>query len=108
MTLNTMSRLWKKINKYIRPVMTVLLIATLLQIMDPAPRSASAATVVLVGAGDIASCGYTTDTATAKLLDSISGTVFTTGDNVYPNGTYSEYTNCYHPTWGKHKSRTKP
>ena len=108
MTLNTKSRLWKKTNKFIRPVMTVLLIATLLQMMETAPRSASAATVVLVGAGDIASCGYTTDTATARLLDSISGTVFTAGDNVYPNGTSTEYTNCYRPTWGRHKSRTKP
>jgi len=104
----TKSQLWRKTDKFIRPVITVLLIAALLQIADTAPRSASAATVVLVGAGDIASCGYTTDTATAKLLDSISGTVFTTGDNVYPNGTYTEYTNCYKPTWGAHKSRTKP
>ncbi|HEU4745079.1 MAG TPA: metallophosphoesterase [Anaerolineales bacterium] len=108
MTLNTKSYLWKKTSKFIRLSMAVLFTATLLQIMDPAPRSASAATAVLVGAGDIASCSYTTDTATAKLLDSISGTVFTTGDNVYPNGKYSEYTNCYHPTWGRHKSRTKP
>ena len=108
MTLNTKSYLWRKTSKFIRLVVAALLSATILQTMGAAPRSASAATVVLVGAGDIASCGFTTDTATTKLLDSISGTVFTTGDNVYPNGTYSEYTNCYHPTWGKYKSRTKP
>jgi hypothetical protein len=34
--------------------------------------------------------------------------VFTTGDNVYPDGTTSQFTNCYGPTWGRHKARTKP
>ena len=38
---------------------------------------------VLVGAGDIASCGRTGDEATAGLLDGIDGTVATLGDNVY-------------------------
>jgi hypothetical protein len=63
---------------------------------------------VLVGAGDIASCSSTGDEATAMLLDNIAGTVVTLGDNVYDNGTAAEYTNCYGPSWGRHKSRTKP
>jgi acid phosphatase type 7 len=63
---------------------------------------------VLVGAGDIASCSSTGDEATAKLLDGISGTVFTTGDNVYDSGTATEFKNCYEPSWGRHKARTKP
>jgi hypothetical protein len=63
---------------------------------------------ILVGAGDIASCSATTDEATAQVLDGIAGTVFTLGDNVYPNATTSEFTNCYNPTWGRHRSRTKP
>ena len=64
---------------------------------------------VLAGAGDIAVCGSTTaDDATAALLDGIGGTVATFGDNAYPNGTLSEYTNCYGPNWGRHKARTKP
>ena len=37
-----------------------------------------------------------------------SGTVFTAGDNVYESGTAAEFTNCYGPTWGRHKARTKP
>ena len=85
-----------------------VLIAVTVQTLYNPPLQASAATVVMVGAGDIASCAHTNDTATARLLDGISGTVFTTGDNVYTNGTYSEFTNCYHPTWGRHKSRTRP
>ncbi|MEP6896393.1 MAG: DNRLRE domain-containing protein [Chloroflexota bacterium] len=68
----------------------------------------SSGSVVLVGAGDISSCGQNNDEATAKLLDGISGTVFTAGDNAYDSGTYTEYVNCYNPTWGRHKSRTKP
>ena len=63
---------------------------------------------VLVGAGDIASCSSTGDEATANLIDSISGTVFTAGDNVYESGTATEFTNCYNPTWGRFKLRTRP
>jgi acid phosphatase type 7 len=71
-------------------------------------RPAQAASVVMVGAGDIAHCSTTTDEATAKLLDGISGTVFTLGDNAYNSGTSAEFANCYNPTWGRHKARTKP
>ncbi|MEO6527941.1 MAG: Ig-like domain-containing protein [Gemmatimonadaceae bacterium] len=64
--------------------------------------------VVFVGAGDIASCSSSGDEATANLLDNIAGTVYTLGDNVYDNGTATEYANCYNPTWGRHKARTMP
>ena len=63
---------------------------------------------VLLGAGDISSCDNNNDQATAKLLDNIPGVVFALGDNVYIDGTYLEFTDCYHPTWGRHKDRTKP
>ena len=62
----------------------------------------------LVGAGDIASCTSSGDEATAKLLDEIEGTVFTAGDNAYPNGSATDYSLCYHPSWGRHKARTRP
>jgi hypothetical protein len=71
-------------------------------------RPAQAASVVMVGAGDIANCSTATDEATAKLLDGISGTVFTLGDNAYNSGTSTEFANCYKPTWGRHIARTKP
>jgi hypothetical protein len=63
---------------------------------------------VFVGAGDIANCSRTQDESTAQLLDSIAGTVFTLGDNVYPDGTSTQFTDCYGPTWGRHKNRTRP
>jgi hypothetical protein len=66
---------------------------------------------VLVGAGDIATA-ETADAATANLvLDTLlntPATVFTVGDNAYPSGTASDYTNYYHPTWGQFKERTRP
>ncbi len=74
----------------------------------PYPAPASSGAVVLVGAGDIASCSNATDEATAKLLDTIAGTVFTAGDNVYLDGKAAEFTKCYGPSWGRHRSRTRP
>jgi hypothetical protein len=34
--------------------------------------------------------------------------VLALGDTVYENGTPTEYTNCYQPSWGQYKSRTHP
>ena len=62
----------------------------------------------LVGAGDIASCDWPDDSATAALLTDIPGTVFTIGDNVYETGSATDYANCYDPTWGAQKARTRP
>jgi len=73
-----------------------------------APDPNPGAPAVLVGAGDIAVCGSDGDEATALVLDTIAGTVFTTGDNAYEDGTPQEFTDCYHPSWGRHKARTKP
>ena len=65
--------------------------------------------VVFVGAGDIANCEMLGGArATAALLDTIEGTVFTTGDHAYQTGSAKEFQNCYEPTWGRHKKRTRP
>ena len=72
-------------------------------------HGAKARGAVMVGAGDIARCSEREDAqATAELLDSIPGTVFTTGDNAYPRGTAAQFEDCYDPGWGRHKERTKP
>lgn len=63
---------------------------------------------ILVGAGDIGTCNGNGDEETAALLDNIPGAVFTTGDNAYPNGTYTEFLNCYDPSWGRYLARTYP
>jgi hypothetical protein len=72
------------------------------------PFSYAATDPVFVGAGDIATCDAAHDSQTADLLDTIAGTVFTLGDNVYNEGTSAQFTDCYEPTWGRHKARTKP
>ena len=69
---------------------------------------ATAAAVTLVGAGNVAQCGAPGSTATAALLDSISGTVFTVGDAAYPDGSSAAYQDCYDPSWGSQKARTSP
>ena len=63
---------------------------------------------VLVGSGDIAWCGVPGSEMTARLLDRIGGTVFTTGDNTYMTGSDENYRDCYAPTWGRHRERTRP
>lgn len=78
---------------------------------DGPPPAASGA--VLVGAGDIAECQTEGDEATAALLDEVvedhpDAAIFTTGDNAYPDGAYDEFVDCYGPSWGRHRSRTRP
>jgi hypothetical protein len=34
--------------------------------------------------------------------------VFTAGDNAYQNGTLLDYQQCYGPTWGRQRMRTRP
>jgi len=70
--------------------------------------SGTAGAPVLVGAGDIAGCGTAGDEQTAALLDGIDGMVFTAGDNAYPDGSATDYADCYDPSWGRHKARTRP
>jgi hypothetical protein len=69
---------------------------------------ANAAEAYLVAAGDIASCVGVADTATAALVSVSLGTVATLGDNVYNTGTAAQFRNCYGPTWGRFKDRTRP
>ena len=71
----------------------------------PPPQIADA---VFVGAADIVRCDKAESAATATLLDGIPGTVFTAGDNVYPQATADLLVGCYEPTWGRHKWRTYP
>jgi hypothetical protein len=78
--------------------------ATVTVVPPPPPGSS----FTFVGAGDIGNCSTSTDEATAQLLDGIAGTVWTAGDNVYPDGAAAEFAQCYDPNWGRHKARTRP
>jgi len=62
----------------------------------------------VVAAGDIASCRTQGDEATAELVEGIDGTVLALGDEAYPRGTAANFEECYGPSWGHFKGRTKP
>ncbi len=76
----------------------------------------ASASVTLVGAGDIASCGALTllgidgHQNTAAVIQQYPSTtpVFTSGDNAYPDGTELNFSLCYDISWGAFKSRTYP
>jgi hypothetical protein len=64
---------------------------------------------VVVRAGDIAVCGPKDDSATARLIEDMpAATVVTLGDNAYENGSSADFAQCYDPTWGRFKDRTRP
>ena len=71
-----------------------------------APSTAACPRVA--AAGDIADA-TDGDEVTAGILDSLApDVVLTTGDNAYQDGKLSEYMAYYEPTWGRHKSSTRP
>src|SRR5690242_8740646 len=75
----------------------------------PVPANKADQTFTLVGAGDIVTCKHLDSAeSTAKLIEQIPGTVFAAGDLAYEKGSPAEFKNCYDPTWGKFKNRTKP
>jgi hypothetical protein len=75
----------------------------------PAPTTGAAPTSnVILAAGDIAGCDTPGDEATARILDRLEGLVATLGDHVYEDGSASQFRDCYGPTWGRHRARTRP
>ena len=68
---------------------------------------------VIVAAGDIAKCEKTTDEQTAQVIDSVvlrypRAKVVPLGDLVYPAGTKEAFNQCYTPSWGRFRGRTRP
>lgn len=70
--------------------------------------TATADAPVLIAAGDIASCSEPADSRTADLVSGISGTVIVAGDLAYNSGTAKQFADCYDPTWGRFRDRTRP
>ena len=76
------------------------------------PAAAANPPITFIGAGDIAETQARAE-ASAKVLDGVvaadpSTVVWTSGDNAYENATDSDYATKYAPTWGRHRSRTRP
>jgi acid phosphatase type 7 len=97
-----------KIVVVIGSMVSAMLLACMAARLTAAPGASQTRTVTLVGAGDIAGCDFKADRKAARLLGKIPGTVFTLGDNVYPDGTREQFRDCYDPTWGKYKKRSRP
>jgi acid phosphatase type 7 len=87
---------------------SAMVLACMAALLTAVPGATQTQTVTLVGAGDIAGCDFKHDSKTARLLGKIPATVFTLGDSVYPDGTRKQFRDCYDPTWGKYKKRTRP
>ena len=62
----------------------------------------------LIAVGDVASCLSQGDEATGVLVDGIAGTIILAGDIAYESGTTQEFHDCYDPSWGRHRARTRP
>lgn len=62
----------------------------------------------LIALADVAACDSQGDEATAALVDTIQGTIVIAGDIAYELGSTSDFANCYDPSWGRHKARTRP
>lgn len=64
---------------------------------------------MVAAAGDIAKCTHDNDEATAQLLDAMApAAVLALGDNAYTSGTDAQFTDCFDPTWGRHKALIHP
>ncbi len=92
----------------------------------PTTMAVSAASIIplpgkgytIYTAGDIADCrkfkaadsGAATTAAliTKELAGNKNASVLTLGDNTYPVGLLSEFSDCYDPTWGAFKEHTYP
>jgi 3',5'-cyclic AMP phosphodiesterase CpdA len=64
---------------------------------------------VVIAAGDIAECSSGGDEATAALVAANpTATVLALGDLAYPDGNAGDFADCYGPSWGAFKARTRP
>ena len=86
----------------------VVLASSLLVCWLDGGEAQAARNPAIVAAGDIASCASSGDEATAELLANTRGTVAALGDTAYPDGTAAQFRDCYAPSWGRFKSRTRP
>jgi hypothetical protein len=87
---------------------SAMVLACMAVVLTAVPGASQTRTVTLVGAGDIGRCDDRSDSKTARLVGKIPGTVLTLGDSAYPDGTREQFRDCYDPTWGKYKKRTRP
>jgi Concanavalin A-like lectin/glucanases superfamily/Bacterial Ig-like domain/Calcineurin-like phosphoesterase len=80
---------------------------TTFTVLTPPPPGPS--DPLVLAAGDLVNCYGSGDEATAALLDQFPNAIVNTlGDHVYEEGTAQQFADCYEPSWGRAKSRTRP
>ena len=89
-------------------VVVAVLLASNAGLSAAAGTPVAANTATLIAAGDIANCANDGAQQTAALIAQIPGTIAPLGDNAYEFGTPEEYAQCFGPTWGRFKERTRP
>src|SRR5262245_58848003 len=106
------ARGWKR--RWMAVAATVI-VASSLPVLEAAPGRAQVAPgdQVLLAAGDIAKCDSGGDEATAALVANElaanpNASVAMLGDGAYPDGDLAHYQQCYEPSWGRFKARTRP
>jgi hypothetical protein len=106
-----------RLNVFRAPTIALTLTAAVLACAEQpgsgmAPTGATADVpqpAIILAAGDIAGCAdHYQDEATAEMLTKMPGTILPLGDVVYQSGTRWQFRNCYHPSWGRLLSRTRP
>ena len=68
----------------------------------PVPKPAT-----LVAFGDAAACNVQADSAVARVVAKIHGTVALLGDSTYERGSADEFRRCYLPVFGRFLGRTR-
>jgi hypothetical protein len=87
----------------------MVMVAAALAAVHPRQSAQAAADPVVMAAGDVADCNTPYDESTAQLISKEpSATVAMLGDGVYPTGDVNTYNQCYGPSWGQFKDRTRP
>src|SRR5215208_718152 len=89
-------------------IVTVVIVTTVTILIAAGCGPKKTPPPVVVAAGAIADCARQGDEATARLVGDIEGTVLTLGDHAYPDGSAENFDECYGPTWGQFKDRTRP
>ncbi len=72
--------------------------------VDDSPEQVAYVTAV----ADVASCASQGDESTSAIVDTLPGTILIAGDIAYDSGTAKEFADCYQPSWGRHRQRTRP
>ncbi|MEP6990881.1 MAG: metallophosphoesterase [bacterium] len=77
--------------------------------MRPLGAATNDSIAILVGAGDVADCRTDGAPRTARLLDSVPGTIFIAGDVAYRSRRDPHpLRTCFDPAWGRHLARIRP